>query len=82
MKDFEILSVVNCIPDDQAESTDFGWDSDADDCLPIGVSVINGSMTKSLNLSGNSSTPQSNIVHSVEFPLVSSTSTSTSLSLN
>lgn len=78
MKDSEILSMLNGITDDQAEYSDFGGDSDAEDCLPIEVSV-NSSMTKSLNSSGHSSTPQA---HNVESPFTPSPSSSVSLNQN
>lgn len=57
MKDSEILSMLNDITDDQAEYSDFGGDSDAKDCLPIEVSSIISSTTRSLNSSRQSSTP-------------------------
>ncbi|CAI6376091.1 unnamed protein product [Macrosiphum euphorbiae] len=78
MKDSEILSMLNGITDDQAEYSDIGGDSDAEDCLPIEVSV-NSSVTRSLNSSGHSSTPQA---HNVESPFTPSPSSSVSLNQN
>ncbi|CAI6371660.1 unnamed protein product [Macrosiphum euphorbiae] len=65
MKDSEILSMLNGITDDQAEYSDIGGDSNAEDCLPIEVSV-NSSVTRSLNSSGHSSTPQADVVFVVQ----------------
>jgi len=70
--------MLNGITDDQAEYSDFGGDSDAEDCLPIEVSV-NSSVTRSLNSSGHSSTPQA---HNVKSPFTPSPSSSVSLNQN
>lgn len=37
MKDIDICSILNSMTDDQAEFSDLGEDSDADDYLPINV---------------------------------------------
>jgi hypothetical protein len=77
MNESEILSMLNGITDDQAENSDLGGDSDADDCLPIEVSQANSVSTRLLNSSGHS-TPQTHI----ESPFTPSPDSSVSLNQN
>lgn len=82
MKDTEICSILNSMTDDQAEFSDLGGDSDADDYLPINVSTTEKTTRyQNSSFSGNSSTTDLNLstntVESLPKP-----STSSSISVN
>lgn len=81
MKDSEICLMLQSITDDQAENSDIGGDSDADDYLPINVHTTEKTTrSQSSSFSGNNSTSQLNSnAHSVES---SNPSTSSTISMN
>lgn len=72
MKDNEIQSILDSITDNNFEDSEFGGNSDADDCLPIDVGKTrNTTRSQNSSISGNCSIPHDE--YSVDTPTTSST---------